>query len=145
MARVNVQASSAPQQGLPFLNSLPLMLANVVFPLTQHLASGGTPVGKVGAGEGGGQRERVMPTQSSKGRSATFPNQPDTCFGKTGPKLSLASLSVRSAFCSPKVCDHHGPGPLPHGAAPPHGELTPRENRRRDGSMTFLHEFNCLI
>lgn len=89
MARVNVQASSAPQQGLPFLNSLPLMLANVVFPLTQHLASGGTPVGKVGAGEGGGQRERVMPTQSSKGRSATFPNQPDTCFGKTGPKLKV--------------------------------------------------------
>lgn len=61
MARVNVQASSAPQQGLPFPNSLPLMLANVVFPLTQHLASGGKPVGKVGAGEGGRQWERVMP------------------------------------------------------------------------------------
>lgn len=57
MARVNVQASSAPHQGLPFLNSLPLMLANVVFPLTQHLASGGKPAGKVGAGEGGGEWE----------------------------------------------------------------------------------------
>lgn len=61
MARVNVQASSAPHQGLPFLNSLPLMLANVVFPLTQHLASGGKPAGKVGAGEGGGEWERVRP------------------------------------------------------------------------------------
>ena len=59
------------------------MLANVVFPLTQHLASGGKPVGKVGAGEGGGTGERVMPKQEGEGLSATFPNKPDTCFGKT--------------------------------------------------------------
>lgn len=93
MARVNVQASSAPQQGLPFPNSLPLMLANVVFPLTQHLASGGRPVGKVGAGEGGGRWERAMPKPEREGRSATFPNTLDTCFGKTvtEPKILASS------------------------------------------------------
>lgn len=93
MARVNVQASSAPQQGLPFLNSLPLMLANVVFPLTQHLASGGKPVGKVGAGEGGGERERAMPRQKRGARGATFPNKLDTCFGKTGTKPKILASS----------------------------------------------------
>lgn len=93
MARVNVQASSAPQQGLPFLNSLPLMLANVVFPLTQHLVSGGKPVGKVGAEEGGGQWERVMPKQKRKGQSSTFPNKLDTCFGKTRTKPKILASS----------------------------------------------------
>lgn len=92
MARVNTQTSSAPQQGLPFPNSLPLMLANVVFPLTQHLASGGKPVGKVGAGEGGGRWESHAKARE-RGPEATFPNMLTTCFGKavTEPKV-LASF-----------------------------------------------------
>lgn len=93
MARVNVQASSASHQGLPFLNSLPLMLANVVFPLTQHLASGGKPAGKVGAGrEEENGRERGQ-RQRRAGLGATLPNKLDTCFGKTGTKPKLLASS----------------------------------------------------
>lgn len=95
MARVNTQASSAPQQGLPFPNSLPLMLASVVFPLTQHLVSGGKPVRKAGAGEGT-MGQRVSKPQKD-GQAVTSPNGLATCFGKTvtesqGHTSSMATL-----------------------------------------------------
>lgn len=63
------------------------MLANVVFPLTQHLASGGQPVGKVRAGEG------ARPKPETEGRSAVFPNTLDTCFGKTVPEPKILASS----------------------------------------------------
>lgn len=53
MSSVNKQASSTPQQGLPFLNSLPLMLSNVFFHLlNDHPFAGG------GGGGGGQVKER---------------------------------------------------------------------------------------
>lgn len=133
MARVNVQASAAPQQDLPFLNSPPLMSANVVFPLTQHLASGGKPVGKVSAEEGRGRWEGVTPGHEGKGPAAPVPNKLDTCFGKAEAKPpSLASSRFRSAFCSLQVCDlwpggWEGVGASPR-HCPLHQELMPPEN-----------------
>lgn len=57
------------------------MLASVVFPLTQHLVSGGKPVRKAGAGEGT-VGHRVSKPQKD-GQPATWPTGLDTCFGKT--------------------------------------------------------------
>lgn len=50
-------------------------------------------MGKVGAGEGGERWERAMPKPEREGRSATFPNTLDTCFGKTvtEPKILASS------------------------------------------------------
>jgi hypothetical protein len=125
--RVNTQASSAPQQGLPFPNSLPLMLASVVFPLTQHLVSGGKPVRKAGAGEGT-VGQRVSKPQKD-GQAATSPNELATCFGKTvtEPQGHASSMTTLPPVAMSAV----GPPTTPR------GQLTSLQLGKLQGCITF--------
>lgn len=131
--RVNTQASSVPQQGLPFPNSLPLMLASVVFPLTQHLASGGEPVGKTGGGGTMGQR---VPKPQKDGQPATSPNRLDTCFGKTVTESQSRTSSPPAL--PPYTLSAVGPSPL-HTSP----DLTSAGNLQ--GYITFHQEYHCVV
>lgn len=116
-----------PSRAFLFQTSLPLMLASVVFPLTQHLVSGGKPVRKAGAGEGT-VGQRVSKPQKD-GQPVSSPNGLDTCFGKTvtesqGRASSMANLPP---FAMSAV------GPL----TTTRGQLTSLQLGKLQGCITF--------